>query len=85
MVIDTSALAAIILGEPPWITRQLASSVGFAPGCWYRPTSPQGRAIASILYKLVEELGCEIVPSMPPRRRQRSPHMDALGRTCVTS
>src|SRR3984957_13519040 len=70
MVIDTSALVAIVLGEPssPALlaaldnaaTRELCSVSLLEAGIVLR--ARRGAQALPSLYKLVEELGCEIVP-----------------------
>ena len=70
MVIDTSALVAIVLGEPssPALlaaldhaaTRELCSVSLLEAGIVLR--ARRGAEAVPSLYKLVEELGCELVP-----------------------
>jgi ribonuclease VapC len=70
MVIDTSALVAIVLGEPSSAgllaaldnatTRELSSVSLLEAGLVLR--ARRGAQALPSLYKLVEELGCEVVP-----------------------
>jgi ribonuclease VapC len=77
MVIDTSALVAIVLGEPlssglraaldSAATRELSSVSLLEAGIVLR--ARRGAKSLSALYNLVEELGCEIVPFDEPQAK----------------